>query len=562
MESEGGTPVDRASVPPGRWSAPTALVRALSDSSLLQMTGLGVTLIEMGPEPRLLYCNEAFRRSPWAGRELGDGDPLGGPVEERDRRGVRSAHQEVARTGLPARVLLPSGAGEVELLPLSWGSRTVTHVLGLWGGSGRREQLPVLRALRLVTEHLADADAEALPLGRLSRSLAGLVGASRVAFWRHDPARRVLALAQEPFGFSPGEPPPLIAGSLAGDELMALGEAVIWSRADPNVDLAWAPEVLEETLGVRDAIVAPWRVGHRRLGVVIACDSRGATGFTQEDAWALQAAATAAALVVGRRRDDARTAARDPETAGLRRQIDRSVQLEQMKTNLLRLVSHELRAPLAVLRGYLSMVEEGTLPLSELPSVLPLLRARVEEMGHLIDEIMEAARLEDSAVALTVHQVDLREVVVAAVHSLEPLAGSDHPLRLRLSGRRALVKGDRARLALILTALIHNAIKYSPGGGEVQVECRVGPRTASVAVSDHGVGIARRDRPRLFTRFGRIVTPETEHIPGTGLGLYLARDLARRHGGDIHVRSWPGRGSTFTLRLPLWAPTKEGGAAA
>jgi signal transduction histidine kinase len=106
---------------------------------------------------------------------------------------------------------------------------------------------------------------------------------------------------------------------------------------------------------------------------------------------------------------------------------------------------------------------------------------------------------------------------------------------------------------MIVTNLLHNAIKYSPRGGEVRVSCAVQDGTACVAVSDEGMGIAEADQARLFTRFGRIATEETRSIPGTGLGLYLARDLARRHDGGIGVSSQPGRGSTFTLTLPLVA---------
>jgi signal transduction histidine kinase len=104
---------------------------------------------------------------------------------------------------------------------------------------------------------------------------------------------------------------------------------------------------------------------------------------------------------------------------------------------------------------------------------------------------------------------------------------------------------------MVVANLVHNALKYSPAGGEVRVSAsRAADGRAEVAVADEGVGIAAEDLDRLFTRFGRIVTPETAGIPGTGLGLYLARDLARRHGGDVGVTSEPGRGSTFTLALP------------
>jgi signal transduction histidine kinase len=98
---------------------------------------------------------------------------------------------------------------------------------------------------------------------------------------------------------------------------------------------------------------------------------------------------------------------------------------------------------------------------------------------------------------------------------------------------------------------VSNAIKYSPGGGAVEVDVVNHGGIARVSVKDQGVGIAKDDLPVLFTRFGRVSTPETDHLPGTGLGLYLGRQLARLHGGEITVDSDPGRGSTFTLHLPV-----------
>jgi signal transduction histidine kinase len=243
------------------------------------------------------------------------------------------------------------------------------------------------------------------------------------------------------------------------------------------------------------------------------------------------------------------------EAAALRRQMEQSIQLEQLKTNFLKLASHELRAPLGVVRGYVSMLEDGTLGEvgADVAPILPVLRAKLEEMNQLIDEILETARLEDSALELRRARLDLREVVSDAVHALAPLAAARHHLTTSSAEQPVLVEGDRSRLTMIVTNLLHNAIKYSPRGGEVRVSCAVQDGTACVAVSDEGMGIAEADQARLFTRFGRIATEETRTIPGTGLGLYLARDLARRHDGGIGVRSQAGRGSTFTLTLPLVA---------
>jgi signal transduction histidine kinase len=146
--------------------------------------------------------------------------------------------------------------------------------------------------------------------------------------------------------------------------------------------------------------------------------------------------------------------------------------------------------------------------------------------------------------------LDLRDVCVETVDTIRPLLGGEHGVKVEGPAGEVMVFADRDRLGTILVNLLSNAIKYSPGGGEVR--CVVGDEAShpSVAISDEGLGIADEDLPRLFTRFGRILTPENRGISGTGLGLYLSRELARQHGGDIAVRSQLGSGSTFTLSLP------------
>jgi anti-sigma regulatory factor (Ser/Thr protein kinase) len=135
----------------------------------------------------------------------------------------------------------------------------------------------------------------------------------------------------------------------------------------------------------------------------------------------------------------------------------------------------------------------------------------------------------------------------------------DHRMAVERGREPIPVRVDRRRIESALANLLENACKYSPEGGGIVVRCRASdaPAWAEVSVEDHGVGIAATDLPHLFTRFGRIVTTENSHIPGTGLGLYLSRQLALLHGGDITVESTPGEGSRFTLRLPLVPPGGE-----
>lgn len=240
------------------------------------------------------------------------------------------------------------------------------------------------------------------------------------------------------------------------------------------------------------------------------------------------------------------------EAVGLRRRAERMAELEKVKTEFLKLASHELRAPVALLQGYLSMIADGSL--GEVPEpmgrVLPVLTAKAQEMNLIVEQLLETARLEDSQLLLDRGRHDLREVAASAAELVRPLVPASHRLELELAPSEVPVEADAVRVTTILTNLIDNAVKYSPKGGSVLVRVEAEGDSALATVSDQGLGIAAEDMGRLFSRFGRLVTSENSHINGTGLGLYLARELARMHGGDITCVSAPGAGSTFQLRLP------------
>ena len=249
-------------------------------------------------------------------------------------------------------------------------------------------------------------------------------------------------------------------------------------------------------------------------------------------------------------------------TAGLERAkvTERMAAIEKNKTQFLNLASHELRGPMTVVRGYVSMLEGGLLgDLNERGlKAVPVISAKVMEMNALIEQMIEAARLEDGALMLRPAEIDLRDVVSEAVEAARPLVDDRHEISLRIPERPVQVRVDAERVRTIVSNLISNAIKYSPSGGTIECELTARAGIARVAVKDSGVGIAKEDLPILFTRFGRVSTPHTNHLPGTGLGLYLGRQLARLHGGEITVESAPGRGSTFTLHLPLQAAQAPG----
>jgi signal transduction histidine kinase len=236
------------------------------------------------------------------------------------------------------------------------------------------------------------------------------------------------------------------------------------------------------------------------------------------------------------------------------RVAERITALEEVKSRFLRLASHELRGPLALVRGYVSMIGEGSLQGEEIQRAVSVMLAKLTQMTGMLNEMLETARIEDNRLEVKAEKFDLREAVSEVVDMIQPITGNGHDLNAVLPSQEIHVLADRAKIETILSNLVDNAIKYSPSGGRVQLELATTNDSAMLTVSDQGIGIAKEDMKVLFTRFGRITNDDTIPIAGTGLGLYLARELARVQAGEVTAESEPGQGSTFTLRLPL-APT-------
>jgi len=224
-------------------------------------------------------------------------------------------------------------------------------------------------------------------------------------------------------------------------------------------------------------------------------------------------------------------------------------ELERAKAEFLNLASHELRGPLTVIRGYNSMLEDGSIPPDQVAPVARLLEAKLAQMDLLIEEMLETARLEHDRLELSRERFDVRWVAQEQLDIFRPLALGHHFV-VDAAREPLLVDGDRSRIATILANFMDNAIKYSPAGGEICVMSGHRETDVFVSVRDHGIGISREHMPRLFTRFGRLPTEQNVSIAGTGLGLFLCKEIAVRHGGDITVNSRPGVGSEFTLTLP------------
>jgi signal transduction histidine kinase len=313
-------------------------------------------------------------------------------------------------------------------------------------------------------------------------------------------------------------------------------------------DTEMAPETRDrvEHSALRSYALAPVHVGETLFGLITVA-ARDDSGFDEAQMQRLSAVAHISGLALGNAMRY--TLARD--------HAERIAALERAKSDFLNLASHELRGPLTVVRGYVSMLADGSLGelTGRIPDVMPVVIERLEAMNRIVDQIIDTARFADhESTPLHTQVVDLRDPVQAAVAESATGRAPRHTLVVDLPEQPVTVNGDRRRLSIAVANLVDNAVKFSPSGGEITVRCAVVGEEAVVSVRDHGLGIAAADMGRIFTRFGRIVTPENSAIAGAGLGLYLARDTVRRHGGDITVESTPGDGSTFTVTLPVAAP--------
>lgn len=326
-----------------------------------------------------------------------------------------------------------------------------------------------------------------------------------------------------------------------------------WSASEANAtreQVSRAPAWPAVTLSGR-TLASPWGTSTTQLGVLLLARAPEQPPFGPEDAARLDVAGLALALGWSQaRHHDQTSVAAEKEAARLREMVRRSADLEAMKTRLLNLAAHELRGPLTVLRGYISMLADGSLDSTGLRRITPILLGKAAQMDALVNQMLDAARLEAGELDAYIEQVDLGAVTREAVEVASLLCPPGMSVFLERPPGPAVVDGDRQRLASIVGNLIDNAIKYSPEGGEVRCLLVSTDDRVVFSVIDEGLGIAAEHRPILFTRFGRIVTPENSHIAGMGLGLYLSREAARRQGGDIEVDSELGRGSRFTLWLP------------
>lgn len=236
----------------------------------------------------------------------------------------------------------------------------------------------------------------------------------------------------------------------------------------------------------------------------------------------------------------------------LRTASSRAADDASAKSLFLRLASHEIRAPLALARGYVDIIRGETLgPVNvAMAEALGSVDQKLGQIEELVMQMVESARLDVDGPGLWPKPLDMRQIVQEAVAQITGQLGPEHDMAISLTDRPAVVMGERLRLRTLLVNLLSNAIKYSPDGGEVRCALSEHRRHIEVTVADRGIGLDPAQLRRLFQPFTRLPEGEKVAPSGLGLGLHLAQTIAEAHHGSLTAGANPGGGAIFTVSLP------------
>jgi PAS domain S-box-containing protein len=226
--------------------------------------------------------------------------------------------------------------------------------------------------------------------------------------------------------------------------------------------------------------------------------------------------------------------------------------LEKTRSDFVATASHELRTPLAAVYGAVRTLRREDLELGEddRAAFLEMIESEASRLAYIVDQILIAGQLDANAVELDTVPCDPAEVAAGVIESASVHLPDGISLRLG-AGSSPSILCDENKLRQVLANLVDNAIKYSPDGGEVEVRLAAQNASCVIEVVDQGLGIPSAERERIFEKFYRLDPQQTKGVGGSGLGLYICRELVERMDGHLSVDSQPGEGSRFTLMLPV-----------
>jgi two-component system phosphate regulon sensor histidine kinase PhoR len=226
--------------------------------------------------------------------------------------------------------------------------------------------------------------------------------------------------------------------------------------------------------------------------------------------------------------------------------------LERMRADFVATVSHELRTPLAAIYGAAQTVRRSDLELDDAirDELLGVIATESDRLAQIVNDLLLSSHLDSGRLPVRIESCDAAELAASVVESARTHLPDGTDVELEAPDDLPPVAADPGQLRQVLTNLLDNAIKYSPGGGTVSLRVSSADGAVRFAVGDSGLGIPASELHRIFEKFYRLDPGMSRGIGGTGLGLYITRELVRRMAGTIDVESRVDEGSTFVVELP------------
>ena len=225
---------------------------------------------------------------------------------------------------------------------------------------------------------------------------------------------------------------------------------------------------------------------------------------------------------------------------------------DQSRSQFVQNASHELKTPLATMKLLLeNLIYQPDMPSELRAEFMQDMNHEIDRLSGIITDLLTLTKMDSEETAIKHEKFDFTELCIGAVHALQPAAEKNRLTLTMDVAKDVTLQGDESKLGQVIYNLIDNAIKYTPEGGSVFVTMKTDGRNAVFAVRDTGVGIPEEDAKHIFDRFYRVDKARSRETGGTGLGLSIVRQMVQLHRGEIKVDSVFGKGSTFTVTLPL-----------
>jgi signal transduction histidine kinase len=234
------------------------------------------------------------------------------------------------------------------------------------------------------------------------------------------------------------------------------------------------------------------------------------------------------------------------------RDVRREVRMAEMRSHFVASVSHELKTPLTAIRMFAETLVLGRTGAQATSEYLRTIVNESERLSRLVDNVLDFSRIEQGNKVYRMQSTCLAEVVRSAARTMQyPLSQLGFTLRISLDENIPELQANADALEQAILNLLANAMKYSGDARQIEMSLRRSGEEALIDITDHGLGISQEDQAKIFEKFYRVRSVETDRIAGTGLGLTLAHHIVEAHKGRVVVSSEMGFGSTFSVRIPI-----------